>query len=138
MMLKPSDTALFQAGTAPAAADSGASRASRARTEAARPADRQELQPAPRVAPTGGDATPAGTHVLSVTTAYGDVLATEQVGAGEFASALRRFYNHAMQRANAVVVLDGVMHTRNSFLEFVRAFNDSATRCAQLRDVHAH
>lgn len=74
------------------------------------------------------EARAASAHTLRLTSAYGDVLASEQVPAGEFPSALRRFYNHAIQRGNAVIVLDGIMQTRNSFLEFVRAFNDCAAR----------
>jgi hypothetical protein len=133
MMLKPSDTALFQAGAAPAEADREA-RAATARSDAARGADRQELLQTPRLLPGAVDArAAAGAHSLSVTSAYGDVLASEEVPATEFASALRRFYNLAIQHANAVVILDGITHTRNSFLEFVRAFNDCAARCAQLQ-----
>lgn len=67
-------------------------------------------------------------HTLSLTTAFGELVASEQVPETELAAALRRFYNRAIERANSVVVLDGVMHSRNSFLEFVRHFNDCASR----------
>lgn len=71
---------------------------------------------------------PVSHHTISLTTAYGDVVAAEEVSDSEFPGALRRFYNEAVPRASSVVVLDGVMHTRNSFLEFVRQFNDWAAR----------
>ncbi|MFL5037252.1 MAG: hypothetical protein ACJ8EC_19810 [Microvirga sp.] len=67
-------------------------------------------------------------HTISLTTAYGDVVAEEEVADAEYGAALRRIYNEAVPRANSIVVLDGVMHTRNSFLEFVREFNDWAAR----------
>ena len=70
------------------------------------------------------------TRTISLATPYGEVVASEQVDAAEFPSALRRFRNRALQRANAVVVLDGVVHTRNAFLELVRHFNDWAERTA--------
>ena len=73
------------------------------------------------------------THTISLATAYGELVATEQVAQPEFAAALRRFYNRAIGRANTVVVLDGIPHTRNSFLEFVREFNATAERSAQLK-----
>ena len=72
-------------------------------------------------------------HNLRITSAYGEVVEDEEVPEREFGAALRRFYNHAMQRANSVVVVDGVMHTRNSFLEFVREFRD----CTARRRAHA-
>jgi hypothetical protein len=71
-----------------------------------------------------------GTRTISLATPYGEVVASEQVAPAEFPSALRRFRNRALQRANAVVVLDGVVHTRNAFLELVRHFNDCAERAA--------
>lgn len=67
-------------------------------------------------------------HAISLTTAYGDVLAVEDVPDAEFGAALRRIHDEAVLRASAVIVLDGVTHTRNSFLEFVRQFNDWAAR----------
>ena len=70
------------------------------------------------------------TRTISLATPYGEVVATEQVAPSEFPSALRRFRIRALQRANAVVVLDGVVHTRNAFLELVRHFNDCAERAA--------
>ena len=73
-------------------------------------------------------------HTISLTTAYGDVVAEEEVADAEYGAALRRIYNEAVPRANSIVVLDGVMHTRNSFLEFVREFNDWVAR---QRGVHA-
>lgn len=72
------------------------------------------------------------TRTISLNTAYGQVVACEEVPAAEFPSALRRMYNRALERANVVVILDGVTHTRNAFLELVRHFNDSAARAAQL------
>jgi hypothetical protein len=70
------------------------------------------------------------TRTISLSTAYGEVVASEQVPPAEFPSALRRFYNRAIQRANAVVVLDGITQSRNTFLEFVRQFNETAARTA--------
>lgn len=77
------------------------------------------------------------THNISLTTAYGEVVACEQFTDDEFARALRRFYNTAMQRMSAIVVLDGVAHTRNSFIDFVREFDESSARAAQLAPVRA-
>jgi len=71
------------------------------------------------------------TRTISLATPYGEVVASEQVPPSEFPSALRRIYNGALQRANAVVVLDGVTQSRNTFLEFVRQFNESAARAAR-------
>jgi hypothetical protein len=76
----------------------------------------------------------AGRHTISLTTAYGDLVAAEEVADADYGAALHRFYEEAVPRASAVVVLDGVMHTRNSFLEFVRQFNDWAAR---QRETHA-
>ena len=73
------------------------------------------------------------TRTISLNTAYGQVVACEQVTAAEFPSALRRIHRCALQRPNVVVILDGVTHTRNAFLELVRHFNDSAARAAQLQ-----
>lgn len=73
------------------------------------------------------------TRTISLNTAYGQVVACEQVPAAEFPSALRRIYNRALECANAVVILDGVTCSRNAFLELVRHFNDSAARAAQLQ-----
>ncbi|MBC5785253.1 hypothetical protein H8N03_20065 [Ramlibacter sp. USB13] len=78
--------------------------------------------------------TPAATtRTISIASAYGEIVASEQVPASEFHAALRRFYNRAVHYANSVVVLDGVTQSRNSFLEFVRHFNDSAERAARLQ-----
>ena len=71
------------------------------------------------------------TRTISLLTAYGEVLESEQVPASDYAAALRRFYQRATQRANAVVILDGLTITRQSFLEFVREFNQSAARTTQ-------
>lgn len=68
------------------------------------------------------------TRTISLATPYGEVVASEQVPPAEFASALGRIHRGALQRANAVVVLDGVMQSRNTFLEFVRQFNETAER----------
>lgn len=68
------------------------------------------------------------TRTISLATPYGEVVASEQVSPAEFASALRRIHHGALQRANAVVVLDGVVQSRNTFLEFVRQFNETAAR----------
>ena len=73
------------------------------------------------------------THTISLASAYGEVVASEQVAADELQAALRRFYNQAVHATNSVVVLDGVTQSRNSFLEFVRHFNDSAERAARAR-----
>jgi hypothetical protein len=70
------------------------------------------------------------TRTISLATPYGEVVVSEQVAPAEFPSALRRFRVRALQRANAVVVLDGVVHTRNAFLELVRHFNDCTARAA--------
>ncbi|GAB3771071.1 hypothetical protein GCM10028796_39140 [Ramlibacter monticola] len=67
-------------------------------------------------------------HTISLTTAYGDPVAAEDVTQAEFGAALRRIHDEAIPRASAVIVLDGVTHTRNSFLEFVREFNDWEAR----------
>ena len=75
-----------------------------------------------------GSAPEGGRHTISLTTAYGDVVAEEEVSDTEFGAALRRIHDEAVPRAHSIVVIDGVMHTRNSFLEFVRAFNDWASR----------
>ncbi|MEJ8839473.1 hypothetical protein [Ramlibacter sp. AN1133] len=92
----------------------------------ARPAAAELLVPA-RAA--GVDTEPqAALHTISLTTAYGDVVAEEAVDDDEYGAALHRIYNQVVPRASAIVVLDGVMHTRSSFLEFVRAFNDWAAR----------
>jgi hypothetical protein len=71
---------------------------------------------------------PARLHTISIHSAYGEVLDTEQVQPAELPAALRRFHNRAMSHSNTVVVLDGVTHSRNSFLEFVREFNEFITR----------
>ena len=68
------------------------------------------------------------TRTISLATPYGEVVASEQVPPAEFASALRRIHEGVLQRANAVVVLDGVVQSRNTFLEFVRQFNETAAR----------
>jgi hypothetical protein len=73
------------------------------------------------------------TRSISLATPYGEVVASEQVPACEFHAALRRIYARAVQCANGVVVLDGVMQSRNTFLEFVRQFNESADRTARLQ-----
>lgn len=67
-------------------------------------------------------------HTIRLTNTYGELLESEQVTAAEFHAALRRFYNRAIGRTNTVIVLDGIMHTRNAFLEFVRHFDDCAAR----------
>ena len=71
------------------------------------------------------------TRTISLATPYGEVVASEQVTPAEFPSALRRIYRRALERANAVVVLDGVTQSRATFLEFVRQFDESAARSAQ-------
>jgi len=68
------------------------------------------------------------THTISLTTTFGNIVASEQVSEAEFGAALRRFHAQAAASANTVVVVDGVTHTRNSFLEFVRAFNECMAR----------
>jgi hypothetical protein len=93
----------------------------------------QELRPAGKTAADPGEA--GGRHTLSLTTAYGDLLAAEEVSDADLAAALHRFHQQAILRANAVIVMDGVSHTRNSFLEFVREFNDWAAR--QRNPAHA-
>ena len=91
-----------------------------------------ELLGSSKPAGPGGDT--GDRHTISLTTAYGEVVAEEEVADAEYGAALRRIYNEAVPRANSIVVLDGVMHTRNAFLEFVREFNDWAAR---QRGVHA-
>jgi hypothetical protein len=73
------------------------------------------------------------TRTISLVTAYGEEVASEQVAPSEFPCALRRIYNRALQCANAVVVLDGVTQSRSTFLAFVREFNEAAARGAQAR-----
>ncbi len=67
-------------------------------------------------------------HTISLTTAYGEVVAAEDVVDAEFGAAVRRIYDEAVPRVNSVVVIDGVPHTRNAFLEFVREFKDWSAR----------
>jgi hypothetical protein len=93
----------------------------------ARPAAASELLGSAKPSSGGSDAQ-AGRHTISLTTAYGDVVAQEDVPEAEYGAALRRIYEEAVPRASAIVVIDGVTHTRNSFLEFVRQFNDWAAR----------
>jgi len=94
----------------------------------ARPAAPDVLGPArPAGAASEGEGGVAR-HTITLTTAYGNVLAEEDVPDGEFGAALRRIHDEAVPRANSIVVIDGVMHTRSSFLEFVRAFNDWSAR----------
>lgn len=68
------------------------------------------------------------THTISLTTTFGAEVATERVPEPEFGAALRRFRARAASRANVVVVVDGVTHTRNSFLQFVQAFQECMAR----------
>jgi hypothetical protein len=75
-----------------------------------------------------GSETEGGHHTITLTTAYGDLVAQEDVSDAEYGAALRRIHDEAVSRASAIVVIDGVTHTRNSFLEFVRQFNDWAAR----------
>ena len=86
----------------------------------------QTLSPlvAPAVEPT--------THTLRHANLYGELLAWEEVSEPDFAAALHRFYDRAIQRANSVVVVDGILQSRNAFLAFVREFNDCASREARL------
>ena len=88
----------------------------------------------PRRAPTAPVAAKpaAGLHTISLASGYGQVLATEQVAGDDFAAGLWRFYRRAMQRPGAVIVVDGVLHTRNSFLEFVRQFDECVERAQRL------
>jgi hypothetical protein len=72
----------------------------------------------------------ADVHTITLASAYGDLLDSAEVPDDQLRATLRRFYNGAIQRPNAVVVLDGVMHSRNAFLDFVRHFNDWADRRA--------
>lgn len=73
------------------------------------------------------------TRTISLNTAYGQVVACEEVPPAEFPSALRRIYRRALECTNAVVILDGVTQSRNAFLDMVRHFNDTAARAAQLQ-----
>lgn len=72
-------------------------------------------------------------HTISLTTAYGGPVESEHVRPGDFADALRRFYNRAMAQPHAVVIVDGVTQSRNAFLEFVRHFNECSARAAYLK-----
>jgi hypothetical protein len=76
----------------------------------------------------GGNEPEGGRHSITLTTAYGDVVAQEDVSDAEYGAALRRIHEEALPRASSIVVIDGVMHTRNSFMEFVRQFNDWSAR----------
>jgi hypothetical protein len=69
-------------------------------------------------------------HTLRLTSAYGDLLDSAEVPGDELAGALRRFHDQAVTHVHSVVVVDGVVQTRNAFLEFVRHFNDTAGRPA--------
>jgi hypothetical protein len=71
-------------------------------------------------------------HQIRIASVYGDELAFEEVPIAELAAALRRFHDQAITHSNSVIVLDGVVHTRNSFLEFVREFNECAARSARV------
>lgn len=93
----------------------------------ARPVAATELLGSARPLAGAGEAQ-AARHTISLTTAYGDVVAQEDVPDAEYGAALRRIYEEAVARTSAIVVIDGVTHTRSSFLEFVRQFNDWAAR----------
>ncbi|HYF21469.1 MAG TPA: hypothetical protein VEA40_26635 [Ramlibacter sp.] len=67
-------------------------------------------------------------HTLRLTSTFGRIVAAEEVPETEFEPALRRFHDQVLQRPGVVVVVDGIQHTRDSFLQFVRAFNDRAAR----------
>lgn len=67
-------------------------------------------------------------HTIQLTTLYGEVVDAEDVPASELTAALRRFHRRAVSRANSLVVLDGVVQTRNAFLEFMREFNETVAR----------
>ncbi|HEX7888668.1 MAG TPA: hypothetical protein VF522_04845 [Ramlibacter sp.] len=79
----------------------------------------------------------ANGHTIQLTTLYGEVVDAEDVPAAELAAALRRIHRRAVSRTNSLVVLDGVMHTRNAFLEFMREFNETDAR-AQLKASRVH
>lgn len=83
-------------------------------------------------APAVAGAAPAA-HTISLSNAYGELVESEEVPAAEFQAALRRFYNRAVERANSIVVLDGITHSRNAFLEFVRHFNDCTARSERMQ-----
>lgn len=76
---------------------------------------------------------PPALRSIALATPYGNVVESEQVPPAQFPAALRRFHNRAMSCANSVILLDGVLWTRNSFLEFVREFNATEERSAQHR-----
>lgn len=76
---------------------------------------------------------PTTMHSISLATSYGKVIETSLVPAPELPDALRRFYARVIQYRDAVVTLNGVTTTRNSFLEFVRHFNESTTRAAEFK-----
>lgn len=71
-------------------------------------------------------------HTIDLANAYGEVIATERFDDGELPDTLRRFYHHALQCRSAIVTLDGIVQTRNSFLEFVREFEEACERSARL------
>ena len=71
-------------------------------------------------------------HSISLTNGYGGVVSTEEASSEDFAVVLRRFHAQAVERASCVVVLDGIIHTRNAFLEFVREFNECTARAARV------
>jgi hypothetical protein len=99
-----------------------------------RPAAPEWLSPPKRLgAAADGGAELPGTHTIRLTSAYGELVAMEEVPDCEFGAALRRFHDRAVSRANAVVVIDGITHTRNAFLAFVREFKDCAARHASVR-----
>ena len=79
----------------------------------------------------------ASGHTIQLTTLYGEVVDAEDVPASELAAALRRIHRRVVSRANSIVVVDGVVHTRNAFLEFRREFNETAAR-AQPKTRLAH
>jgi hypothetical protein len=97
---------------------------------------RAPLPDAPGPVCASGDARAArDLHTISLNSAYGNVLEAEEVSSADFPGALRRIYRHALEHASAVVVVDGITHTRNAFLEFVREYRDCAER-EQRKNLH--
>lgn len=93
------------------------------------------LEPGGPVAAAGEAREARSTHMLSLLSAYGDTLAIEEVAPADLPAALRRFHHQVLERGSAMVVIDGITHSRNAFLEFVREFNECHAR-AQRSQLH--
>lgn len=76
-------------------------------------------------------------HSITLSTAYGTVLQNVDAVDEELPSMLHQLYERAVQNRDAIVTLDGVTHSRNSFLEFVRYFDEYRARATRLEALPA-